>query len=192
MTRQEEKEKTRKKILHYALTEFKKFGYRGANTARIAKKAGVAHGTVFLHFKNKDNLLFEIIEDRLYEVSNRLYAAVRDSQNIESLCRIHLQYVNEELAFESMLARELPFLPMKLKRQVFTIRCGIIHYFYELLINEIEKGTIEKINPTTALNFWFGTINFFLANQDMFAPKGKIIEEKGEELIQFFMNMLRR
>jgi AcrR family transcriptional regulator len=191
MSRLEEKEKKAKRILKYALNEFKQYGYQGANTARIAKKAGVAHGTIFLHFKNKDNLLFEIIQSQLLEVSNRLYAAVRNSQSIETLCRIHLKYIEEELDFESMLARELPFFPEQLKRQIFTIRSGIIHYFYDVLVKEIEQGTIKSINPTMALNYWFGTISYFLANQEMFAPKGKIIEEKGEELIKFFLNILK-
>lgn len=192
MTRKQEKEKTRNHILRMALTEFEKYGYRHSNTARIAKNAGVAHGTIFLHFNTKDQLFFEVIHQRVYQESNRLYAAVQDSNDIEALCRIHLQHISEELAFESMLARELPFLPIQLKRQVFTIRCGIVKYFYDVLTKEIEQQKIKSINPASAINSWFGTINYFLANQDMFAQPGKIIEEKGGELIQFFLTTLRR
>lgn len=192
MIRKEEKEKTRKRIIKFAIDEFTEYGYRGAKTARIAEKAGVAHGTVFLHFRNKDTLLYEIIHERLFEVSNRLYSAIAESKNPENMLRVHLQHIGEELAFESMLARELPLFPQDLRRKIFAIRSGVIAQFYDVLIAEIQENRIKDINPTIALNFWFGTINYFLANQDMFAPPGKIIELKGEDMIRFFITTIRR
>lgn len=192
MNRQEAKQETRKKILTVALREFTDHGYQGANTARIAKEAGVAHGTIFLHFSDKDQLLFEVIRSRLVIISNRLYEAVHHSKDIATLCRIHLDYLNEEVAFEAMLARETPLLPMALQRQVFTIRCGIVGHFHQAISQGIENGTIRKVNPTVALHVWFGTLNYYLANQHLFASPGEIIREKGEALLDYFLTTIRR
>ncbi|MDD3947649.1 MAG: TetR/AcrR family transcriptional regulator [Clostridia bacterium] len=50
------KEVTTKKIIEAAISEFNACGYEGANTNRIAERAGVSKGVIFLHFKTKDNL----------------------------------------------------------------------------------------------------------------------------------------
>ena len=203
MKRQEAKEKTRQKILEAALEEFTRQGYRGANTARIARAAGVAHGTVFLHFPDKDQLLFEVIRQRLVKISNRLYdaalqnetalqsEAAHESKEIESLCRVYLDHLNENTAFESMLAREMPNLPTVLKRQVFTIRSGIILHFHQAIQRGINEGKLKDVNPTVALHVWFGTLHYYLANQEMLAAPGEIINEKGNQLIDYFLTTLR-
>jgi len=52
---------TKKSAILLAATElFAENGYDGTSTAQIAERAGVAHGTLFHHFGNKENLLVEI------------------------------------------------------------------------------------------------------------------------------------
>ena len=45
------------------MSEFASYGYHGASMARIAKRAGTAHGTVYLHFADKDDLLSAAMTD---------------------------------------------------------------------------------------------------------------------------------
>jgi AcrR family transcriptional regulator len=192
LSRISQKEATRQRILECALTEFRRQGYLKANTASIARAAGVAHGTIFLHFHTKDELLFELIRRRLILVSNKLFDVVKDSESFEILLRIHLNHIDEELEFESMIARELPVMPVHLRRQIITIRGGILADFYQAMEKEIRLGLFRAVDPAVALQFWFGTLTYYLANQDMFAPKDQIIHEKGEDMIRYFINTLKR
>ncbi len=50
-------ERTRARILAVAKASFAENGYGGTRTADIARRAGVAEGTVFLHFETKLGLL---------------------------------------------------------------------------------------------------------------------------------------
>jgi len=45
------------------VTEFAAYGWHGARMARIAKRAGTAHGTVYVYFSDKDDLLAAVYED---------------------------------------------------------------------------------------------------------------------------------
>ncbi len=191
MSRKEEKKRTRRRILQCALEAFRTAGYTGTNTLSIAACAGVAHGTVFLHFGTKEQLLFEIIEERLLKVSNQLRSSVKTAGTLEALLRIHLDFINDNLDFESMLARELPVMPDNLRRRIFTIQGGIIDDFYRVLETGIESGNFRKTDPAVALNFWFGTLNYYLANQELFAKPEAIIRAKGEAMINFFIQSLR-
>jgi len=60
-------------ILHAAVREIAQAGV-GASTARIAKGAGLAEGTLFTYFATKDDLLNELYAELKDEVYQRIYA----------------------------------------------------------------------------------------------------------------------
>ncbi|RLC51390.1 MAG: TetR/AcrR family transcriptional regulator, partial [Candidatus Cloacimonadota bacterium] len=68
--RQLQKQKTREHILKIAKQEFVEKGFLNTTTNQIALQAGIAHGTLFLHFKNKDNLIVEILDKELELMSS--------------------------------------------------------------------------------------------------------------------------
>jgi len=66
--RAEKKEKTRKAILRAALELFAKQGFYRTTTKAIARKAGIAEGTLFNYFPTKEDLALYFFEDELDEV----------------------------------------------------------------------------------------------------------------------------
>jgi AcrR family transcriptional regulator len=61
-------------LLDAAVAEFAAYGYHGASMARIARRAGTAHGTVYLHFADKDDLLQAAMTDVLADMEPVLLA----------------------------------------------------------------------------------------------------------------------
>lgn len=61
--RDQKKQETRQRIYDAARELFRKHGFYDARASDIAKAAGVAHGSVFAHFENKQTLLLAINED---------------------------------------------------------------------------------------------------------------------------------
>ena len=53
------------KILNAALTLFTKKGIKSTTTREIAKKAGIAEGTIYRYFKSKEELSLELFRDRM-------------------------------------------------------------------------------------------------------------------------------
>jgi AcrR family transcriptional regulator len=51
-----ESSERRAQIVDAAMRHFAEHGYRGARIEDIATEVGVAKGTVFLHFRNKEGL----------------------------------------------------------------------------------------------------------------------------------------
>src|SRR5579863_1176471 len=54
--RQQNKERTKERILEAALQLFREKGLEGTTTKEISKKAGIAEGTLFNYFKTKEDL----------------------------------------------------------------------------------------------------------------------------------------
>lgn len=62
----------RTRILDAAVGVFAQRGFDRARVSDIARSAGVADGTIYLYFKNKDDLLIRLFEERINPVINQL------------------------------------------------------------------------------------------------------------------------
>jgi AcrR family transcriptional regulator len=60
-TRRKQKEVTRQALAEAGLRCFSAAGYPGTSIAQITAEAGVAHGTFYVHFKSKEELLEELL-----------------------------------------------------------------------------------------------------------------------------------
>ena len=63
--RQERSAARRKAILAAALDEFSARGFEGARLDDVAKRAGVAKGTIYLYFRDKESLFQELVRAML-------------------------------------------------------------------------------------------------------------------------------
>ena len=66
----------RERILDAAVKVFAQEGFYNAKVSQIAHEAGVADGTIYLYFKNKDDLLISLFESRMERVTAELGAAL--------------------------------------------------------------------------------------------------------------------
>ncbi|HUG15856.1 MAG TPA: TetR/AcrR family transcriptional regulator [Thermomicrobiales bacterium] len=68
---------TRAAILEAARDLFVSDGFERASIRRIAERAGCAHGTLYLYFRDKDDLLQQLIEEQFVLLQGRLRALPR-------------------------------------------------------------------------------------------------------------------
>jgi AcrR family transcriptional regulator len=87
----------RQAIIDAALDEFIARGFTATRLDDVAKRAGVAKGTIYLHFKDKESMFEELIRTALVPLIGRLHAppptggSVRDA--VESFARTFIQEV---------------------------------------------------------------------------------------------------
>ena len=81
-------------ILEAAVKVFARQGFYQSTVAQIAKEAGVADGTIYLYFKNKDDILVQFFCYRTKQVFERFRAEVKTADNsldkLRNLIRRHL------------------------------------------------------------------------------------------------------
>src|SRR6476660_9452345 len=56
---------SRKQLMTAAIDCFARLGYQGTSIDRIARDAGVTKGAVYYHFRDKEELLFQAVKDRI-------------------------------------------------------------------------------------------------------------------------------
>lgn len=71
MTRAAQKAKTRAKLLDVATTLFEQQGFEQTTIRAIAQEAGVSVGAVFVHFQDKEDLLYSAFYTDLQHITER-------------------------------------------------------------------------------------------------------------------------
>jgi len=98
---EEYKENVRKKITNVALEVFAKKGYRQATMGDVAKQMNVTKPTIYIYFKNKEQLLEAISETQQAHLNERLRQWVKngDLWNYKTMLenRAKLSIQNEHL-----------------------------------------------------------------------------------------------
>ena len=81
-------------ILEAAVKVFARQGFYQSTVAQIAKEAGVADGTIYLYFKNKDDIQVQFFSYRTRQVFERFRSEVNKAENsldkLRNLVRRHL------------------------------------------------------------------------------------------------------
>src|SRR4051794_23398113 len=103
----------RERILLAAERIFARHGFFAAKVSDVAKEAGVADGTIYLYFKNKDDLLISLFETRMQQVNDALRVAIDQTkakgpiEQLRAFIRAYLQLVHDEPAAAEVLTIEL-------------------------------------------------------------------------------------
>ena len=101
----------RKRILAAAVILFGQKGFHEARIAEIAARAGVAEGTVYLYFRNKEDLLAAIFDDTMDEVLARGREIASSDEpapgRLVRMLDIHLSFLAADRSLASVFQIEL-------------------------------------------------------------------------------------
>jgi len=102
----------RRRILDGALRAFARKGFYNTKVSEIASEAGVADGTIYLYFKNKDDLLISLFEDRMEWVNDRLTTELESVggtvvERLEAFVHLHFMLVEEQRDLAEFITVEL-------------------------------------------------------------------------------------
>jgi AcrR family transcriptional regulator len=90
---------TRRRLFAAAIKVVGKYGYAGASVARITEEAGVAQGTFYLHFENRQTLLDQllpVVGDAVSQaVRERNDSAYSEDQREVERCRAFFDILKE-------------------------------------------------------------------------------------------------
>jgi TetR/AcrR family fatty acid metabolism transcriptional regulator len=153
-----------RRILDAAVSVFAEKGFHAARVADVAARASVADGTIYLYFRNKEELLMTAINTAFNGFMSRarteLDAIASPSGKLRRLARLHLEAFasNRDLAvvFQMELRQSARFLAPFSHQQM-------VEYF-GLVRNAIREGQAQgifrpELRDKIAANCFFGAID---------------------------------
>jgi AcrR family transcriptional regulator len=101
----EQKEKRRRALLEAAETYFLEVGYEACSMAKLAKRAGVVKGTLYLHFKTREELFLTLYEQSLIRWSQVFIGCLSDSMTSKAYAQMLYRTAISDGAFLPLLIR---------------------------------------------------------------------------------------
>lgn len=94
----EDAEQTRQAILDSALALFYEKGFTRTTFDEIAKRIGLTKGAVYWHFRNKVDLLAELMRQKIYD---KKYKHLQEETSIITIAQMREQFRNACLSIEN-------------------------------------------------------------------------------------------
>lgn len=191
-SRQTQKSNTRKKIIETAYRVFSEKGF-AVPTSVIAKEAGVAHGSIFVHFLTLNDLLTCLFFDFGDKMGASLHMLAEKCDSVESLLNEHLNVLEEYEGFYTRLISEKNRLPDEAKSIFAVIQSTVAHHFSSAIDREIEKGTVKKLPIHMLFNTWLGLVHYYLLNKEFFSHSNEsVIRRHRAELLSSYLNLIKK
>jgi|SRR5579864_4468374 len=134
-----------------ALRQFAQRGYDAASMRQIAADAGITIATLYFHCSTKEQLLFDVLESQLQQLSEgldrALDAAADDwAARLATAIRFHIQYVTRDEEGASISSAELRGLTGELRQRHVASRDAYERKFRALLKAGIGAGAFAPID----------------------------------------------
>jgi AcrR family transcriptional regulator len=138
---------TRERIRLAAWELFTTVGYDATTTSAIAKRAGVAAGTIFLHASDKADLLFLVMYDRLATVVDDRMATAPTGPLLDRLLHVFgglFRMYGENPGVAAAFVRSFPGASGPNAQRVGTLTFGFL-YRISLLVTEAQaRGEVSS------------------------------------------------
>ncbi|SHF36678.1 transcriptional regulator, TetR family [Thermoanaerobacter uzonensis DSM 18761] len=168
--------KTKEKIFKAAIKTFSKSGFYKTTMEEIAENAGVAKGTLYYHFKSKDDILeflidegIKILKQEAIEEIGRLNNAV---EKLRKIIFVQTNFLYRNHDFIIVLLSQIwghGEVPRKFREKLYT--------YLELIENIIREGKEQKLiadcDEKIVAAAFFGMISSILAL--------KVVEDSDEK-----------
>lgn len=172
----------RDRILRAAVDIFARSGYFNARVTDVAKEAGVADGTIYLYFENKDDLLISIFrqhsENFLARLRKMLAGADDPEAKTRKLIHLHLELFGSDRALAIVSQVELR---QSLKFMAQFSSEGVADYF-SVIRSVIEEGQATgrfhaNMNPQLAAKAVFGVLDEMVTSWVLSDREAVLVEQ---------------
>ena len=147
-------------ILDAAEKTFAQVGFDGAKVSEIARAASVAEGTVYLYYKNKQDLLAGVVGRFWSQLTLGAEAAIEPDvttrEQLEQLGHYHLNSILDQFEVVSLTYRARP----QQEQDLDQVR-EYVRVFDRIMQRGVDRGELPEETPIGQLrDVFFGTLEF--------------------------------
>ncbi|SDC25497.1 TetR/AcrR family transcriptional regulator [Shouchella lonarensis] len=175
------------RIIEAAVTVIAKYGFHQAQVAKIAKEAGVADGTIYLYFKNKEDILISLFEEKMgaFVAESRRKIGLEQTAKEKLRVLVHAHFTQLEADFHLAVVTQLELRQSKpeLRLKINHVLKGYLSLLDELIQEGKDSGLFSsELDRLLARQMVFGTLDEVVSNWVM--AEGKFSLAKQTEKVQ--------
>ncbi|WP_338788963.1 TetR/AcrR family transcriptional regulator [Metabacillus sp. FJAT-53654] len=153
-----------KQIIDAAVIVIAENGYHQAQVSKIAKQAGVADGTIYLYFKNKEDILVSLFQEKMGVFIEKIEAEIRSvetaAEKLFTLIETHFSLLAEDHHLAIVTQLELRQSNKELRLRINEVLKGYFNVVDKIITAGKETGEFrEGLDHRLARQMIFGTID---------------------------------
>ncbi|SEM36471.1 transcriptional regulator, TetR family [Mesobacillus persicus] len=153
-----------RQIIDAAVIVIAENGYHQAQVSKIAKQAGVADGTIYLYFRNKEDILISLFQEKMGNfieiIEGKIAGKSTAVEKLLMLVEAHLEWVAEDSHLAIVTQLELRQSNKELRLKINEVLKGYLKLIDKIVIEGIERNEFRSnLDVRLARQMIFGTID---------------------------------
>ncbi len=179
-------------IIRAATKIFAKKGFYQAKISEIAREAGVADGTIYIYFQNKDDILICLFEEQMKDVLDNMVDQVSrledPAKKLERFALAHLKLIEQNKDMAEIIqveVRQSGKFMKEYKNEKFIQYLDLIG---DIIKEGQEKGVFKKdVIPGVAKRAFFGALDEMSRFWVLSNRKQYDINTAAKQISQYFL-----
>jgi TetR/AcrR family fatty acid metabolism transcriptional regulator len=151
-------------IIEAAVKVIAQYGYHQAQVSKIAKKAKVADGTIYLYFENKEDILVSLFAEKMgmfIDVAERKIGQEEYiDEKLRMLIYMHFYQLSEDPNLAVVTQLELRQSNAELRRKINEVLKKYLYLIDQIVLSGKEQGNFSQdVDPLLARQMIFGTLD---------------------------------
>jgi len=174
-----------RQIIDAAVEVIAENGYHASQVSKIAKKANVADGTIYLYFKNKEDILISVFNEKMGHFIEKAVSAINDqdtaSDKLLAFIQMHYKQLTESPHLAIVTQLELRQSKPELRYEINKVLKSYLNVIDDIIRLGIENNEIRQdINPQLIRQMIFGTLDETVTTWVMKSQRYELIDQAQE------------
>lgn len=184
----------RQKIIKAATKLFYELGYDNASTRELAKTAGMSNAGIYYHFKDKEDILFSILDGSVDRLIQSLQTAIEEDDdprvNLTRISRSILQVVMDDKMEIGLLNKESERLSPEQLKSINNKKYVSLKMIEKEVNRLADNNMLKPLNLTTVA---FSLIAMTNWTYYWYNPAGNLsIDQLSSEIMEIFFHGIMR
>lgn len=177
------------RILDAAIEAFAEVGYYQCQVSKIARLAGVADGTIYLYFKNKEDILVRLFQERMGDFIHDIRSQLNDChstlERLKAIIKTHFSYMEKNRSLAIVTQLELRQSDIKIRMAIGGPLKEYFKLIEEVITEGIEQGEVVPMDVRIARQLVFGSLDEATSDWIMARTQRTLLSEVGQMLFLF-------
>lgn len=182
------KEKTRNLILDETALLLDNKGYLKVSSKEIARNCDVSQGSIFLHFKTKENLLNTILIANIDGFESELKKMCDSKSSKEIFLKNYLDVVTRHESFLSRAYKDLPYLSEALSKNIVGLETLTKNLFFDNLRQNPNKK-LSIVDSFISIDAFFAQIQKNLLEKETYSNSNSIIRQRRGKIVKLYRTL---
>jgi TetR/AcrR family transcriptional regulator, fatty acid metabolism regulator protein len=153
-----------KQIIDAAVIAIAENGYHQAQVSKIAKQAGVADGTIYLYFKNKEDILISVFEEKMSLFVENLSDIIKEdqtaTQKLEKMIENHFTVLANDRHLATVTQLELRQSNKEIRLKINAVLKEYLTLLDQIIIEGVNNGEFDaELDLRITRQMIFGTVD---------------------------------